>query len=247
MADTFRLYSDLSWLWPAWGGVEEYRAESELVAELARRHAKVPVRTLLDVGCGGGKNLHHFARHFEATGLDLSPTMLDLARTLNADVELVQADMRSFDLGRRFDAVYLNDALPHLQTREDLGRAFACAHRHVVAGGVVLAVAEFTRERFEPNATSVTPAVGGACPTGVDVVFVENQYDPDPGDDTFENTILYLIREQGRLRIERDTWELGLFGLADWVRLATAAGLEVHVEEGHEALERLPLLVCLRP
>lgn len=247
MTDTFRLYDDLSWLWPAWGSVEEYRAESDLLAGLARRHAKAPVRTLLDVGCGGGKNLHHFARHLDATGLDLSPAMLGLARTLNPGVELVQADMRGFDLGKHFDAVYLNDALPHLRSRGDLGRTFACAYHHTAPGGVTLAVAEFTRERFEQNATSATPAVPGACPPGVDVVFVENQYDPDPADDTFENTILYLIREHGRLRIERDTWELGLFALDDWVRLATSAGFDVHVEDGHEALEHLPLLVCIRP
>lgn len=246
MTDTYRLYGDLSWLWPAWGSVEEYRAESEHLLDVARRHARGEVRTLLDVGCGGGKNLHHFARCVEATGLDLSPAMLELARRLNGGVELLLGDMRAFDLGRCFDVVYLNDALPHLRTREELRRAFACAQRHLAPGGVLLAVAEFTRERFVQNGTTVTPGVPGACPPGVDAVFVESLYDPDPADDTFECTILYLIREQGRLRIERESWELGLFALDDWVELASATGLEVRVEEGHEELEGLPLLVCTR-
>ncbi len=240
-----RLYSDLSWLWPLWGTVEEYRAETGALAALARRRAVGPVRTLLDVGCGGGKNLRHFREYFDATGLDRSEAMLANARELNPDAPLICADMRDFDLGRVFDAVYLNDALPHLTSRADLARACACACRHLRPGGVLLAVAEFTKERFRGNETVVT--AGQRRPGGPDVTFVENLYDPDPSDETFETTILYLIRESGRLRIERDDWLCGLFPLAVWIASFAGCGLGVTVERDLPGFGELPLLVGSKP
>ncbi len=240
-----RLYSDLSWLWPLWGEVEEYRAESEALVAAARRHATGPVRTLLDAGCGGGKNLRHFRETLEATGLDRSEAMLANARQLNPGTPLIRADMRAFDLGRVFDAIYLNDALPHLTSRADLAHAFACACRHLRPGGVLLAVAEFTREHFRGNATTVTP--GLRRPGGPEVTFIENLYDPDPSDETFEMTILYLIRESGRLRIERDDWRCGLFPFSAWTDGLAACGLGVTVETGLPGFGELPLLVGRKP
>jgi SAM-dependent methyltransferase len=242
---TPRLYAELSWLWPLWGEIEEYRAETEALGAVARRRAVGPVRTLLDVGCGGGKNLRHFRQGFEATGLDRSEAMLARARELNPDTPLICADMRDFNLGRTFDAIYLNDALPHLTSRVDLARACACASRHLRPGGVLLAVAEFTQERFCQNATKVT--AGRRHPALPEVIFIENLYDPDPSDETFEATILYLIRESGRLRIERDDWLCGLFPFSAWTESLAACGLNVAVETALPEFGDLPLLVGTKP
>ncbi len=246
MADsTPRLYAELSWLWPLWGDFEEYRAETEALGEAARRRAMGPVRTLLDAGCGGGKNLRHFRQQFETTGLDRSEAMLALARKLNPGVPLICADLRDFDLGRTFDAIYLNDALPHLTSQADLARAFACSSRHLRPGGVLLAVAEFTKERFAQNATAVT--AGARRPGQPEVIFIENNFDPDPADETFETTVLYLIRESGRLRIERDGWRCGLFPFAAWTEALAASGLKVAIEAPLPGFGDLPLLVGVKP
>ncbi|HZL63875.1 MAG TPA: class I SAM-dependent methyltransferase [Thermoleophilia bacterium] len=69
---------------------------------------------VLELGCGTGRVLLPLARTgIEITGLDLSAAMLARCRAKLAfetpeargRVELVQADMTSFDLGRRFAAV----------------------------------------------------------------------------------------------------------------------------------------------
>jgi hypothetical protein len=62
----------------------------------------------------------------------------------------------------------------------------------------------------------------------LDVVFVENVYDPDPTDEQYETTILYLIRDHGRLRIETDHWTMGVFALDTWRHVLRETGFEVH-------------------
>jgi hypothetical protein len=57
---------------------------------------------------------------------------------------------------------------------------------------------------------------------------VENVYDTDPADEQYEATVLYLIRDHGRLRIETDHWTMGLFSLDTWRRVLREAGFEVH-------------------
>jgi len=230
-----------------WGSVEDYRGESEMLLRLARERAAVEVRTLLDVGCGAGKNLAYFAKELEVTGLDLSEDMLDLARRAVPGAELVRGDMRDFDLGRRFDVVHLNDALPHLTRREELHQAFECAARHLEPGGVLLATAELTKELFVQNASSATPGAPEMQPPGIEVVFVENYFDPDPEDETFETTILYLIRKDGRLTIERDDWICGLFPMDAWWQGFEACGLEAELIEDASELDGTPLFVCTKP
>ena len=44
----------------------------------------------------------------------------------------------------------------------------------------------------------------------------EQPTDPDPKDDIFEATMIYLIRENGKLRIEHDSHVIGLFSLNLW-------------------------------
>ncbi len=225
MDDTRRLYTDLSWLWPMWGDpAVEYAEYCRHVAALIRRHSGGPAVTLLDIGCGGGKNAWNLKADFRVTGLDLSPAMLAQAKELNPDCEFVQGDMRTFRLGRAFDAVLMDDAISHLNCRADFVAAFRSAHAHLNPGGVLVATPDVTTETFRQNKTTVTRSTRD----GLDVVFVENAYDPDPSDDRYETTILYLIRDRGRLRIETEHWTMGLFSLETWRQVLREAGFEVH-------------------
>ena len=223
--DTCRLYTDLAWLWPMWGdAATEYAHYCRHVTGLLRRYARLPARTLLDIGCGGGKNVLNLKLEFDVTGLDLSPAMLAQARELNPGCTFVQGDMRTFRLGRSFDAVLMDDAISHMSCRADFEAAFRTAYAHLNPGGVLVATPDVTVETFQQNRTTATPATRD----GLDVVFVENVYDPDPTDERYETTILYLIRDHGRLRIETDHWTMGIFSLDTWRHVLRETGFEVH-------------------
>jgi SAM-dependent methyltransferase len=239
---TNRLYKDLAWLWPLWEDVEVYRAESQHFAKLIRKHARIRVRTLLDMGCGGGKNAFHLKRHFTVTGIDLSRAMLENARKLNPECTFRTADMRNFDLSEQFDSVFINDAIVYMITRRDLRRVFRSAYRHLRPGGVMITCPHERKERFKQNETNIWTSKTG----DTEITFIENQYDPNPRDSIFEKTLLYLIRKKGELRIEQDFHLCGLFGLDAWRESLESVGFEL-CEERDEEGNCIPVFCCPKP
>ncbi len=87
-------------------------------------------RTLLDAGCGTGALAVEAARRgADVTAIDLSPTLVDLARErtpvggLDGRLTFISGDMLSPDLGR-FDHVVAMDSLIHYE-RSDMVSALA--------------------------------------------------------------------------------------------------------------------------
>lgn len=244
---TLRLYHDLAWLWPIWGSPGEYAGYCDHVKRLIQMHAQIPVRSLLNIGCGGGKNAFNLKRAYQVTAIDLSPRMLELAAELNPECKFFQGDMRSFDLRRTFDAVLVDDAISYMTSRADLRSAFQAAWRHLNQGGVMVVTPDGTKETFVQNQTVATSGVGKGRKARIEVAFVENYYDPDPDDDSYEGTMVYLIREDGKLRVEKDHHDLGIFTLDVWRRTLTEVGFKIqeapYAEQGKEHVT----FACLKP
>jgi len=123
--------------------VTPYRSRPDVAFFVeAAREAGGPV---LELGCGTGRVLIPTARAgIEIVGLDRSPQMLAVCRqhlrdepdSVQNKVQLVQADMRDFELGRRFTlATFPFRPFQHLLTVEDELSCLATVHRHLVDGG----------------------------------------------------------------------------------------------------------------
>jgi SAM-dependent methyltransferase len=249
MSEKFnRLYNDLAWLWPLWGEpTETYADWCEQVTRFIRRYSRIPAGTLLNLGCGGGKNAFNLKVHFEVTGVDISPAMLDLARQLNPECRFLPGDMRDCSLGEQFDAVLIDDAISYMTTRADLEAVFQNGYRHLRPGGVMVVMPDHTRETFQQNRTRASVSRARARPPEIDVVFIENDYDFDPSDDFYDCTIIYLIQERGKLRVETDTHILGLFSIDIWMSSLLQAGFEIH-EENYSTEDRdYQPFVCVKP
>ena len=115
----YRLYQDLAAWWPLISPPGEYVADA---AVLGRVFAAAPsaVRTVLDLGSGGGHVAWHLKGRLELTLVDRSEEMLAVSRELNPDCEHVQGDMLAIRLGRLFDAVLVHDAIDYVTTEADL-------------------------------------------------------------------------------------------------------------------------------
>ncbi len=241
LKDQQRLYADLAWLWPIISPPQDYVSEAGEFIEAIHQHARFEVKTLLDLGCGGGHNDHALQERFQVTGVDLSEAMLSLARRLNPEVTYLVGDLRTVRLGQLFDAVVIADAITYMLDEADLRAAFATAFAHLKPGGVFITYVEETPDRFQQNGTSTSTRVQG----DLEVVLIENDYDPDPSDTIYEMTFVYLIRQAGQLRIETDHHLGGIFPLQTWVRCMEEVGFEVRVLDFEEG--KCPMLVGIRP
>ena len=101
---------------------------------------------LLELGAGSGRVAIPLAQAgYAVVGIDTSPSMLDAGRrTLSSTklprkgkLELLQADMTDFDLGRRFGLVFIAaNTFQHLVTMRAQAACLACVARHLAPGGV---------------------------------------------------------------------------------------------------------------
>jgi SAM-dependent methyltransferase len=98
-------------------------------------------KRLLDVGCGTGKSfLEMLPRGWEVTACDISPAMLDLARSKVGDeVQFALADMLALPEFGEFDLVWaLDDAVNYLLSPEELKRALTGMRANLAPTGLLL-------------------------------------------------------------------------------------------------------------
>ena len=141
--DASGVYDEYTLIADLYDYVVPYRARPDVDFFVdAARSAGSPV---LEVGCGTGRVLIPTARAgVEIVGLDLSPQMLAVCRErLEAEPEpvrrrarLVQADMRRFQLDRRFTLATIPfRPFQHLLTVEDQLSCLATIRDHLIDGG----------------------------------------------------------------------------------------------------------------
>jgi hypothetical protein len=129
-----------------------------------------------------------------------------------------------------------------MNCRTDFVTAFRTAYAHLNSGGVLVATPDVTIETFQQNKTTTTTATRD----GLHVVFVENMYDPDPTDEQYETTILYLIRDHGCLRIETEHWTMGIFSLDTWRKVLREMGFEIHEGQYHPGGDAYTVFTCVK-
>jgi SAM-dependent methyltransferase len=217
-----KLYDELASWWPLLSAPEEYEEEAAFYAMALASACEGPLRTVLELGSGGGNNASHLKKGFEMVLVDPSEGMRAVSRVLNPECEHVAGDMRSVRLGRQFDGVFVHDAVCYITTLADLRRTMDTACAHCRPGGAVLFAPDFVRETFRPSTDH-----GGHDGEGRSLRYLEWTWDPDPSDDTYLVDFAYLLREaNGDVRTEHDRHVEGLFSRADWLRLLSEAGFE---------------------
>lgn len=220
-----KMYGDLASWWPLLSPPEEYEEEAGIYQRLLLEACRRPARTLLELGSGGGNNASHLKARFALTLVDPAPGMLAHSRLLNPECEHIEGDMRTLRLDRRFDCVFIHDAIAYMTTLADLRRALETAFFHCEPGGAALFAPDCVRETFRP----VTDC-GGHDGPGRAMRYLEWTWDPDPADQIYTVEYGFLLREpDGTVTAHHDRHVEGLFARADWLRLIADVGFEATV------------------
>lgn len=128
------------------------------VEAICRDHAS-EARTLLDFGCGTGRDLEYLAGRFDCVGVDVQPQMVAYAREVRPQLDIRVGDMRDFRLGQAVDVITcLGNSLAYIHEDCDLAAVFAtfAAHAHP---GTLLVISTLTEPVLaEPKTHRVATA-----------------------------------------------------------------------------------------
>jgi SAM-dependent methyltransferase len=215
-----RLYRDLALWWPLISAPEDYAEEAGVYRRAMVDAATREVRSVLELGSGGGNNASHMKRWFDLTLVEPADAMRAVSASLNPECEHVDGDMRTARLGREFDAVFIHDAIDYMATRDDLRAAIDTAAAHLAPGGAALFCPDHVRETFRPATTH-----GGHDRGEAGARYLEWLRDPDPDDETCVADFVFLLRHGDAVTIEHDRHTFGLFSRTLWLDAMAAAGL----------------------
>ncbi|MDA7977452.1 MAG: class I SAM-dependent methyltransferase [Pirellulales bacterium] len=215
------LYTELAEWWPLLSPHWEYEQEATFFESLLVQACQGRAETMLELGSGGGNNAYYLKKRFASTLVDRSPQMLAVSRQLNPDCEHVEGDMRTVRLNRKFDCVFVHDAICYMTCEAELRNAVQTAALHCRPGGAILFVPDHLKENFRPSTDC-----GGHDGVTRSLRYLEWTWDPDAADTTYTVDYTYVMREgTGVPRVVQERHVEGLFTRPQWMKALSDAGL----------------------
>jgi ubiquinone/menaquinone biosynthesis C-methylase UbiE len=199
----------------------DYLDEAVRVQNLIIKYLETGDNTLLDVACGTGLHLKHLKDDFACTGVDVSKSMLRIARKNAQGVTFKEADMKNLKLGKEFDVVTcLLSAIGYVKTYSNLERTIRNFSRHLKKGGLALI------EPSDANSAYVKGEPRITTYDGKDVKIARVNYTSFRQATAVLNMHI-LIAEKGKdAKYFVDRHELGLFGVNQTLRIMKDTGLK---------------------
>lgn len=209
----YQSYNKLAWTEEIVALPDDSREETIAYVQAIKNHSKKELKTLLHLGCGAGGHDYTFKKYFQVTGIDISKDMLKIAKKRNPEITYHCNDMRSIKLKEKFDVVVIPDSIGYITTVKDLEKVIKLAYEHLNFGGVLL-ITSLVSEEFKENNFVYTGSSGG-----IEITVFENNYILNKLKTTYEATLVYLIRNKGKLKIYTENQIIGIFRTNTWLNL----------------------------
>ncbi|MFB8139257.1 class I SAM-dependent methyltransferase [Streptomyces parvus] len=134
MEATNLLYRD-----PALYDVAQSESTSAAMCRALIERHRPDARTLVDFGCGTGRDLETLAERFECIGLDLQSGMVDYARHVRPELDIRIGDMRTTRLHRSMDVVTcLGNSLAYVHNNDGVVQVFTTFAAHARRGSLLV-------------------------------------------------------------------------------------------------------------
>lgn len=235
-----RLYTELAGWWQLVSPTGDYADEAAFFGGLFRAEG---VRTILELGSGGGNVAWFLKKAFTLTLTDISVEMLAESEKHNPELDHIEGDMRTMRLGGTFDGVLIHDAIMYMTSEEDLRAALATAYEHCKPGGAAVITPDWVAETFRPETTHEGEDDGERS-----VRYPQWVWDADPGDTRANYELILALKEGEELRTVVDRQIVGVFPRATWLQLLAEAGFEAGtVEDPSTGGERSEVFVGHKP
>jgi ubiquinone/menaquinone biosynthesis C-methylase UbiE len=215
------LHSNLAKYYDRLYSFKDYLDEAVRLQNLIMKYLESGGNSLLDVACGTGLHLKHLKDDFSCTGVDVSKSMLKIARKNAKGVIFKEADMKNLQLGKQFDVILcLLSSIGYVKTTAGLEKTIQNFFNHLKKGGIALIEPSYAKSAYvsgEPRVTSYD---------GKDVKIARINY-TNFRQATAVLNMHMLISERGKdAKYYLDTHELGLFGINKTLRTMKEVGLK---------------------
>ncbi|MFB8022439.1 class I SAM-dependent methyltransferase [Streptomyces rubiginosohelvolus] len=105
---------------------------------LIERHAP-EAASLIDFGCGTGRDMALLSEHYSCVGVDLQPAMVEHARRVRPGLDVRLGDMRTVRLQECADVVVcLGNSLAYAHDNDGVSQVFDTFAAHVRPGGLLV-------------------------------------------------------------------------------------------------------------
>ncbi len=204
----------------------DYRGHSSKLHTIIQQYKKSSGNTLLDVGCGTGTHIMHLMDKYQATGLDLSKEMLEIAQEKCRGVEFIQDNMVTMNLARSFDVITcLFGSIGYLTTHEDLAKTINAFSKHLVPGGVVIIEPIFTSE------TALDGAMGIICLDLPEIKIARTNVSRKEGDLVYLDFHFLISTKENGTEHFVDSSPMGAFSRNLYLQLMQESGLSASFVE----------------
>lgn len=199
----------------------DYLDEAVRLQNLIIKYSKTGGNMLLDAACGTGLHLRYLKDDFVCTGVDVSKSMVRIARKNVKGVTFKEADMKTMRLGKQFDIIIcMLSSIGYVKTVSSLDKTIHNFSNHLKKGGLVLIEPSHSKSfyvRGEPRITTYD---------GKDAKIARINF-TKIRETTAVLNMHILISERGKdAKYFLDKHELGLFGVSSTLRIMKAARLK---------------------
>ena len=215
------LHNNLSKYYDRVYSFRDYLDEAVRLQNLIIKYSESGGNSLLDVACGTGLHIKYLKDDFVCTGVDISKSMLKIARKNVKGVTFKEADMKTLRLRKQFDVIVcLLSSIGYVKTAARLEKTIQNFSKHLKKGGLALVEPSHAKSAYvngEPRITTYD---------GREVKIARVNY-TNFRQATAVLSMHLLIAERGKdAKYYVDRHELGLFGINTTLRIMKAAGLK---------------------
>ncbi len=203
---------------------KDYTAEVAKISALIQKEHPI-AQTILDVACGTAEHAALLSERFQVDGIDLEPLFVELAREKVPSGEFWLADMRDFNLPRRYDVIQcLFSSIGYLPDEASVVAALERFKAHLNPGGVIFVEPWITPEAWQSGHISMVTA------ETPDVKLCRMSVTERQGRRSLLN-FHYLIATREGVEHPTELHELTLYTKKEMLSCFAGAGLKVDYDE----------------
>jgi len=199
---------------------KDYASEVKIISNFIKEYPLNNQRTLLDVGCGTGNHLEYFKQQYFVEGLDISSSMLEIAREKLSSVRFYQSDMSDFSLSKKYDVITcLFGAIGWTKTLEKMRKSVLTMANHLNDNGLLIVEPWFSSNTWQSGIVSTTSIDNGSLQiTRTDISFNE-------GLDFY-----FKVRDPSGVSCFKERHKIGLFTLDEYSSAFRDIGLDLRYD-----------------